>query len=105
MSSVMPCFALRSEGEDIPGEDINPDAAIGCLLHDPAPELDFSSIVRVFHDFVIGEHFRTDETFAGKAERIIELRVGTPDSVEGDLGNSGTSPSRERMKLQSERTL
>ena len=79
-------LSLRTEGEDVPGEDIDCDAAICCLLHDPAPKLDLLIHRDLFHDFMVCKHLRPHHVDASKTERVIELRFRAPDIVESHLG-------------------
>ncbi len=79
-------LALGTKGEDVPGEEIDLNAAVGGVLHDPAPELDLLVHGHALHHLVVGEHFRADHVAAGEAEGVIELGAGAPDVVQGDLG-------------------
>ena len=58
---------LGAEGEDVPGEDIDLNAAVGGLLHDPAPELDLLVDGHALHDLVVGEHGGADHVAAMKS--------------------------------------
>ena len=97
-SFVMPCLP-SAPGEDVPGEEIDPNAPVGGVLHDPAPELDLLVNGHALHHLVVGEHGRADHVAARKAEGVIELGAGAPDIVQRDLGKlRHLDQRREGMK-------
>lgn len=81
-----PVLSVGAKGEDVPSENVSADAAVGGLLHDPAPEFNLLVDGDALYHFVVGKHGRPNHVRAPKVKGIIELHARAPDVVQRDLG-------------------